>query len=989
MAEVQNVPLTLGTDSERASGFALQGLNWRIASSALRLLVQLMVLVVLAHILPPRDFGLLGLAVIVTGVAATFSEIGVGPALVQRVNLTHVHMRVGFTLSLIAGALAAVILWTLAPGAAFLLRNAEAIPLIRLVSLTLLFESAGVVSRSLLLRRLDFKREFWAEACANLVGYATVSIGLALLRYGVWALAAGLLARAFVRSAVLHLMAPHPRGLLLGRREASEMLRFGLGVSLTKLAHYTAANADYIVVGAWLGAEAMGLYQNAYLVGNVAVSCLTAELSYVLFPVFAASSGEPRRLRSLYRGALVLVVLIALPSAVAITISAPELVPVILGDRWVRSVLPLQILCIGGVFHAAYNLSDALAKASGAVYRQAARHLIYAAAVFAGSMLGLRWDLAGVSTGVVAAIVLICILMFRLSIRLLGNSWLEIIKMHIPGALVALAVGVGGIAGSELGRRFELPHAASLALILVNCAIGALVVFVGVPIRWLGSDITEMLVNMAYLIPYDGIRNCILRKVEEADAVGHRRRVTIKEWARPIPGLRRTYQEIRLLVYAIREGLWRAALSSRRRSGAGSLQAVLTWDVHLPPVTSPSELSSWLRQQGVTSVGGWHTLYLPPQERLEAILGDWISRYPRDAGFKVLKDFRPPEEAYYVDRSMCGSVEASLTGTPLDQLITANFLYANNISPRVYDLCCLRSGSTRFSVFVVQHVDGRAPTEKGCQQFLSRLREVTEHTDLKVTHPAWWTTIDSQPPDCNGNLLVPRDSDHPLYVDFQTFRLVNASRWRQEILAAGTRVLHFGDEHPQCGDRYLYQSGLGIPDKGKRNIDKRWAVISEHLERNGLSMSGRLVLDVGCNAGMMIAAALSDGALWGIGWDLPSVVTYAELLLLSLGLTRFNLVSVKLHRGYPLQEDIPDHLRHRLEESVILFLAVRQHIGLMECLPELPWRVLIYEGHEGETLEELEGHLALLLRQGIRIASRAYIADGFCARRPLALLLRI
>lgn len=989
MAEVQDVPLTLRTDLERASGFALQGLNWRIASSALRLLVQLMVLMVLAHILPPRDFGLLGLAVIVTGVAATFSEIGVGPALVQRVILTHVHMRVGFTLSLIAGALATAILWTLAPAAAVLLRNAETVPLICFVSLTLLFESAGVVSRSLLLRRLDFKREFWAEACANLVGYAAVSIGLALLRYGVWALAAGLLARAFVRSAVLHLMAPHPMGLLLARREASEMLRFGLGVSLTRLANYAASNADYIVVGAWLGAEALGLYQNAYQIGNFAVSCLTVELSYVLFPVFAASSGEPRRLHSLYRGALVLVVLIALPSTVAIAISAPELVPVILGDRWAGSILPLQILCIGGVFHAAYNLSDALARASGAVYRQAVRHLIYAAAVFAGSMLGLPWDLVGVSTGVVAAIVLICILMFQLSIRLVGSSWLKIIKMHIPGALVALAVGAGGIAGSELGRRFELPHVASLVLILVSCAVGALVALIGIPTRWLGSDIIAMLVDVAYLIPYDGIRKCILRKVEEADTVGHRWRVTIKEWARPIPGLRRAYQESRLLVYAIREGLWRAALSSRRRGRTGSLQAVLTWDVLLPPVTSPSELANWLRQQGVTSVGGWHTLYLPPQERLEAILGDWISRYPPDAGFKILKDFRPPEEAYYVDRSSCGSVEASLTGTPLDQLITANFLYANNLSPRVYDLCCLRSGSNRFSAFVVQHVDGRVPTEEGCQQFLSRLREVTEHTDLKVTHPAWWTTIDSQPPDCNGNLLVPRDSDHPLYIDFQTFRLVNASRWRQEILAAGTKVLHFGDEHPQCGNRYLYQSGLGIPDRGKRNIDKRWAVISEHLECNGLNMSGRLVLDVGCNAGMMIAAALSDGALWGIGWDLPSVVTYAEPLLLSLGLTRFNLVPVKLHRGYPLQDDIPDHLRHCLEESVILFLAVRQHIGLMECLQQMPWRIFIYEGHEGERLEDLEDYIRPLLRQHSRVVSRAYIADGFSGRRPFAILLKL
>jgi hypothetical protein len=105
-------------------------------------------------------------------------------------------------------------------------------------------------------------------------------------------------------------------------------------------------------------------------------------------------------------------------------------------------------------------------------------------------------------------------------------------------------------------------------------------------------------------------------------------------------------------------------------------------------------------------------------------------------------------------------------------------------------------------------------------------------------------------------------------------------------------------------------------------------------------------------------------------------------------MTRFNLIPQKLHRGYDLQEDVPNYLRQCLSESVIFYLAIRQHIGLMECLPELPWRALIYEGHEGETIEELDEYLALLLRQGSRIVLRTYIADGFCARRPLALLLR-
>jgi hypothetical protein len=310
----------------------------------------------------------------------------------------------------------------------------------------------------------------------------------------------------------------------------------------------------------------------------------------------------------------------------------------------------------------------------------------------------------------------------------------------------------------------------------------------------------------------------------------------------------------------------------------------MTWDVKLPQLSSATDLERWLTQRGVTTKQGGHTLYLPPQKCLEVVLGDWVRLYPSDAGLKILMDFRSPEEAWYVSREWGGPIEAAMVGTPADQLVTANFLYANKLSPRVYDLCCLKNGATRLSAFVVQHVDGQAPSEAVCRQFLSRLERLIEQSDLRTIHPAWRTKVDFEPPTCNGNLLVSPGSSQPVYVDFQSFRLTELVRWRREILEAAATVLHFGDEHASLGGRYLYQSIPGMRDKGKRNTDKRWTVIDEHLERNGLKLRGRLILDVGCNAGMLIATALRDGAFWGIGWDLPSVISYSEPLLLSLGL---------------------------------------------------------------------------------------------------------
>jgi hypothetical protein len=161
------------------------------------------------------------------------------------------------------------------------------------------------------------------------------------------------------------------------------------------------------------------------------------------------------------------------------------------------------------------------------------------------------------------------------------------------------------------------------------------------------------------------------------------------------------------------------------------------------------------------------------------------------------------------------------------------------------------------------------------------------------------------------------------------------------------------------------------------------------LAENGLSVSERLVLDVGCNAGMMLAAALADGASWGMGWDLPDISQRAEALLLALGYSRFDLFGRALSQRSELGPDLPPHLRPLMNDSLVLYLAIRDHIGFVADLGELPWRALVYEGGETESAARLEEALApLRQRTTFRVASAVDFRDGEGLARPLAVLLR-
>ncbi|MGH9581298.1 MAG: oligosaccharide flippase family protein, partial [Terriglobales bacterium] len=149
--------------------------------------------IVLARLLPPRDFGVVGLAAIFTEFVTLFSELGVGAAIIQRPKLTDAHLRVGFTLSALTGTLAAVLLFMAAP----VLTDGLSARILRVLSISLFLSGLGTVSGALLLRRMDFRRAFFVELGAYL-GFFLVTVAFALSGHGPWSLVAGILAQVLL-----------------------------------------------------------------------------------------------------------------------------------------------------------------------------------------------------------------------------------------------------------------------------------------------------------------------------------------------------------------------------------------------------------------------------------------------------------------------------------------------------------------------------------------------------------------------------------------------------------------------------------------------------------------------------------------------------------------------------------------------------------------------------------------------------------------------
>lgn len=445
--------------------------QWQFASSIAQAVLQFGVTILLARLLPPAAFGLVTLALIVIGFATLTADLGLGPSVIQHRGLTERHIRVAFTTTTALGACLTFVLYKLAPFGVLLLRD-EAFPqVLRALAFVFLLAGVGSAGRALLQRELNFRGLFVIELTSYIVGYALVAVALALLGYGVWSLVFGSLVQRALASLMALLTVRHSIRPLLSYRELRDLLGFGTGASLTAVVNYVARNGDNMIVGRTLGPAALGLYGRAYTLMNLPVSYLAGILSKVLFPAFSEIHSEPERLGRAYLMAVQLTAIIAAPILFGMIVAAPHMIVGLYGDNWVGTVVPLQILCAAGIFRAVYHLGGSVAHATGNVFAELRRQVVYAVLVVAGSIVGGHWGISGVATGIAVAILFIYVAMAELVLRLTRIGWRDFFFAQAPGLLVGTVVGSAALLVRVVLERSSASDILIFGAILTTCIL--------------------------------------------------------------------------------------------------------------------------------------------------------------------------------------------------------------------------------------------------------------------------------------------------------------------------------------------------------------------------------------------------------------------------------------------------------------------------------------------------------------------------------------
>ena len=374
----------------------LRGGLAKVCAQGANFILRLGSLIVLARLLDPKDFGLVGMVTAVTGVFGLFKDAGLSMATVQRTTISHEEVSTLFWLNMAVGLILGCLSLAIAPILVSFYQEPRLLYVTAALGAGFLFNAAGVQHSALLQRQMRFVTLSVIETIALLISIA-VGIGMALNGFGYWALVGVAVMAPAVSSICLWSLGTWVPGMPHRGAKIGSMVRFGSIATLNGLVVYVAYNLEKVLLGRFWGAEALGIYGRAYQLVSIPTENLNSVTGGVLFAALSRLQHEPDRLKKYFLKSYALVLSLTLPISVACALFADDIIFLALGPKW-QDVVPIfRLLTPTILIFALINPMYWLFVSIGLVGRSLKLALVIAPLVITAYIVGLPYGPRGVA----------------------------------------------------------------------------------------------------------------------------------------------------------------------------------------------------------------------------------------------------------------------------------------------------------------------------------------------------------------------------------------------------------------------------------------------------------------------------------------------------------------------------------------------------------------------------------------------------------------
>ena len=384
----------------------LSGSFWSLADNLAGSGITFLVGLVLARLLTPQEYGVIGIIMIFIAVFNSIVDSGFSNALIRKNDADDTDYNTVFFFNLLISVLLFFVLYFSANAISSYFNIPILVPVTKVMASIVIINAFAIIQRTLLVKNIDFKTQMKVSLIASIVS-GIVGIGMAVMGYGVWSLVGQQVSRQLMNSVFLWIFNKWRPRLTVSGKSFRELFGFGWKLRVSGLIDTIWKQIYQVVIGKCYSAETLGHYTRAEQFNQIFSSNLTAVVHRVSYPALSKIQDEKERLKQAYRKVIKTTMLVTFPCMLGLAAVARPMILVLIGEQWLPCVPYLQIICFSGMLYPlhALNLNMLQVKGRSDVYLilEIVKKTIAVGPILLGIFINIYWMLIGsVFTGFIA-----------------------------------------------------------------------------------------------------------------------------------------------------------------------------------------------------------------------------------------------------------------------------------------------------------------------------------------------------------------------------------------------------------------------------------------------------------------------------------------------------------------------------------------------------------------------------------------------------------
>lgn len=448
----------------------IRGVGWSAADSILGQGVTFIVGIVLARMLSPAEYGMIGIVLIFTTVLSGIVDSGFSNALIRQKETTDDDYNTMFITNMVISVLMYVLLYTCAPLISDFFKHPELTAVTRITGLILILQALSIIQVTILTKRIDFKTKTKASLISAIIS-GVIGIVMAFSGYGVWALVGQQISKQFVFTVCLWILNRWWPNFTFRWNSFRYMWGFGWKLMLSGMLNNVWNQLYQVVVGKFYSPTTLGQYTRSSEYASIFSSNLTGIIQRVTYPVLAETQDDNARMVAAYRKIIKTTMFVTAMCMISIGAIAEPMIYSLIGKQWHQAATFLPLICISMSLYPlqAINLNMLQVQGRSDIFLilEILKKIIGVGPICLGIFVDIYWMLAGsIVTGIISFF-----LNSYYTGRTLGYSSWQQLKDIAPSYMIALIIAL-----SVYFLKF-LPMNCYMVLV-VQLIVGTMVFFI-------------------------------------------------------------------------------------------------------------------------------------------------------------------------------------------------------------------------------------------------------------------------------------------------------------------------------------------------------------------------------------------------------------------------------------------------------------------------------------------------------------------------------